>query len=95
MARGLKTSFAVSLSPEVYQELRKIQRASTVSAGFARRARIILLLADRRSITAIAQDVGMSRRHVYKWIRRFIEAQSIQCLRDKEGRGLHSHKKKS
>ena len=44
-----------------------------IPAGLARRARIILLLADGMTITDIAATVGMSRRHTYTWVRRFVQ----------------------
>jgi transposase len=38
------------------------------------------------TITAIAATVGMSRRHVYKWIQRFLQ-EGLEGLADKPGRG--------
>ena len=73
MVRGRKTSFNIRLTPQERQTLLAWQRATTVSAGLARRARIILLLAHGVPITDIAMTVGMSRRHVYKWIHRFVQ----------------------
>ena len=58
-----------------------------ISAGRARRGRMILLLADKVSISDIALTVGISRRFVYKWVRRFL-AQGIEGLADKPGRGF-------
>jgi hypothetical protein len=59
------------------------------SAGLVRRARIILLLADQMTITDIAAKVGISRRHVYKWVQRFVE-EGVEGLTDKPGRGRQS-----
>jgi len=73
MVRGRKTSFNIRLTSQERQTLLAWQRATTVSAGLARRARIILLLAHGVPITDIAMTVGMSRRHVYKWIHRFVQ----------------------
>src|SRR5215216_6599937 len=73
MARGRKTSLTIRLTPAERQTLLAWQRATTVSAGLARRARIILLLADGVTITDIAATVGLSRRHTYKWIQRFVQ----------------------
>ena len=64
MARGRKTSLMIRLTPVQRRTLLTWQRA-TVPAGLARRARIILLLADGVTITDIAATVGMSRRHTY------------------------------
>jgi hypothetical protein len=49
------------------------QRATTISAGLARRGRIIFLLADGVPITAIAATVGVSRRFIYTWAKRFVQ----------------------
>ena len=85
MARGRTTSFTIRLTPAERQTLLAWQRATTISPGLARRARIILLLADGMTITAIAATVGISRRHVYKWIQRFVQ-QGLEGLRDQPGR---------
>src|SRR5262245_9168255 len=86
MARGRPTSFKISLTPPQRQTLLAWQRASTVPAGLARRARIILLLVDGVTITAIAAAVGMSRRHTYKWIQRFVQ-EGLAGLEEQPGRG--------
>jgi transposase len=62
------------------------QRATTVPAGLARRARLLLLLADGMTITEAAATVGLSRRHTYKWIHRFVQ-EGLEGLVDKPGRG--------
>ena len=85
MARGRTTALTVRLTPAERQTLLAWQRATTISAGLARRARIILLLADRVTITDIAATVGMSRRHTYKWIRRFMQ-EGLEGLQDKPKR---------
>jgi len=47
---------------------------------------MILLVADGMSITDIAATVGISRRFVYKWVQRFVQA-GLEGLADKSGRG--------
>src|SRR6266487_2757581 len=86
MARGRTTSLTIRFTPTERQTLLAWLRATTISAGLARRARIILLLADRVTITDIAATVGMSRRHTYKWIQRFVQ-EGLEGLEDKSGRG--------
>src|SRR5262245_58292394 len=86
MARGRTTSLSIRLTPAVRQTLLAWQRATMISAGRARRGRIILLVADGMSITAVAATVGISRRFVYKWVQRFL-AQGVEGLADKPGRG--------
>ena len=86
MARGRKTSLTLHLKPSERRTLRAWQRATSISAGLARRGRIILLLADGMTITAIATTVGTSRRFVYKWVQRFLE-QGLAGLADQPRRG--------
>ena len=86
MTRGRKTSFTIRLTRAERQTLLAWQRSTTVPAGLARRGRIILLLADGMTITDIAATVGMSRRHTYKWIQRFVQ-EGLEGLEDKPGRG--------
>src|SRR5215510_5681422 len=86
MARGRKTSLTIRLTPAERQTLLAWQRATTISAGRARRGRIILLVADRVPISDIATTVGISRRFVYKWVQRFAQ-EGLQGLADKAGRG--------
>lgn len=86
MARGRKTALAIHLSAEERQVLLSWQRSTTIPAGRARRGRIILLLADGVSISHIALTVGISRRFVYKWAKRFL-TYGVEGLSDKPGRG--------
>ena len=86
MPRGRTTSLTIRLTPTERQTLLAWQRATTISAGLARRARIVLLLADGVTITDIAATVGLSRRHTYKWIQRFVQ-EGLEGLEDKLGRG--------
>ena len=88
MARGRITTLTIRLTPAERRTLLAWQRATTISAGRARRGRIILLLADGVPITAIATTVGISRRFVYKWVQRFLK-QGVEGLTDKPGRGAH------
>jgi len=86
MARGRKTSLTIRLTPAERQTLLAWQRATTISAGRARRGRIILLVADRVPISDVAATVGISRRFVYKWVQRFVH-EGLEGLADKPGRG--------
>jgi hypothetical protein len=86
MPRGRKTSFTIRLTPAERQTLLAWQRSTTISAGLARRGRMILLLADGVTITDIAAAAGMSRRHIYKWTQRFLQ-QGLEGLQDKPRRG--------
>ena len=86
MARGRKTSLTIHLTPAQRQTLLAWQRATTISAGRARRGRIILLVAEGMPIATVAATVGISRRFVYKWVQRFLE-KGFEGLTDKSGRG--------
>jgi hypothetical protein len=86
MARGRRTSLTIRLTPTERLTLLTWQRSTTISAGLARRARLLLLLADGMTITAAAAAVGLSRRHTYKWIQRFMQ-EGVAGLVDKPSRG--------
>jgi hypothetical protein len=86
MARGRRTSFTIRLTPAERRTLLTWQRSTTIPAGLARRARLLLLLADGMTITEAAATVGLSRRHTYKWIQRFMQ-EGLEGLVDKPGRG--------
>ena len=86
MPRGRKTSFTIRLTPAQRRTLLARQRATTTPAGLVRRARLLLLVADGMTITDAAATVGLSRRHTYKWIRRFVQ-EGLEGLIDKPGRG--------
>ena len=88
MARGRTTSLTIRLTAEECQTLTAWQRSTTIPAGRARRGRIILLLADGMSLTKVAIIVGISRRFVYKWAKRFLECR-LEGLTDKRGRGVY------
>ena len=82
MPRGRKTSFTIHLTPAERQTLMEWQRATTVPHGVARRGRILLLLADGVTIIDVAATVGISRKNIYKWIKRFLQ-QGVEGLTDK------------
>ena len=86
MARGCRTSFTIRLTPAKRLTFLAWQRATTMPAGQARRARLLLLLADGMTITEAAATVGLSRRHSYKWIQRFV-AEGVAGLQEKPGHG--------
>lgn len=86
MARGRKTALTLRLTAEERHRLMAWQRSTTIPAGRARRGRIILLVADGIPISHIADTVGISRRFVYKWAKRFLQY-GLDGLADKPGRG--------
>jgi transposase-like protein len=86
MPHGRTTSLMIRLTPAERLTRMTWQRATTISAGLARRTRLLLLLADGMTITDAAATVGLSRRHAYKWIQRFVQ-QGLEGLEEKPGRG--------
>ena len=86
MARGRTTALTLCLTPGERRTLRAWQRATTISAGCARRGRVILLVAAGVPITHVASTVGTSRPFVYKWVQRFLE-KGLEGLANKPGRG--------
>src|SRR5262249_1819742 len=86
MARGRTTSLTITLTSAERRALLAWQRATTIHAGRARRARILAPLADGVPTTAIAAMVGISRRFVYRWAQRFQE-QRVEGLVNKPRRG--------
>ena len=86
MARGRHTSLTIRLTTKERQTLLAWQRSTSIPAGRARRGRVILLMADQVPISHIADTVGISRRFVYKWAKRF-QQYGLEGLSDKPGRG--------
>jgi transposase len=86
MTQGRKTHLTISLTAAQRDTLQTWQRATTTPSGLLRRGRLLLLLAEGRSVSHIARVIGMARRHIYTWAARFIH-QGINGLYDKPGRG--------
>ena len=63
------------------EELARLVRSSTVRAGLAQRARIVLLAADGETNVAISEKVGVSRPTVIDWRNRY-GARGIAGLSD-------------
>jgi len=72
---------AVVVSREQRNELEAWLRRQTTPVGLAKRARAMLLLADGHHVSETATRVGMQRRHLYKWIKRFRDL-GVSGLRD-------------
>jgi hypothetical protein len=83
MARGRITSLTIRLTPAERVTLLAWQRAPTMPAGQVRRGRVILLLAEGLPITTITATVGVSRRFVSKWARRFLQ-ERVRGLVDRQ-----------
>jgi transposase len=68
-----RTAEALLLGDDERVELEALTRATSVSAGLAARARIVLLAAEATPNREIAELVGVSRPTVNKWRDRFCE----------------------
>ncbi len=71
----------VRVSGKQREELDALLRRPSVTAGLAKRARAILLLADGHTVSEVSRLVVMQRRHLYKWAERF-QRQGIAGLYD-------------
>jgi Winged helix-turn helix len=86
VARGRRTQLRVVLTDVEREELERWQRLLTQEHGSVRRGRIILLVAAGQPLTDVARTVGISRRFVYKWVRRF-QAQGLAGLESQRSPG--------
>jgi transposase len=68
-----KTATALALRDDDRPKLEALTRSSTVAAGLAQRARIVLLAADGVANFEIASRVGVSRPTVNLWRSRYVE----------------------
>ncbi|MGH7710983.1 MAG: IS630 family transposase, partial [Gemmatimonadaceae bacterium] len=67
------TTMDLILSPDDRQVLISMVRATTIPAGLARRARVILALADGQSYAEIASAYGVTDTYIARWKRRVSE----------------------
>ena len=84
--RGRKSKIVVTVTDEQRLELKYLLRCSNKPAGVVRRARAVLMLAEKVSFSEIEHQIGMQRRHIRKWATRFIW-QGIEGLNDKKRPG--------
>lgn len=66
-----KSPVVITLEESERLELERLVRRPTAPSGMVRRARIILLLASGHSVSETARAVGVQRRIVRQWARRF------------------------
>jgi transposase len=72
--RGPRTPRVVELTAEQRAALVRLTRSSSVAAGLARRARMVLLAADGVPLSRIARRLGVDRNTVRTWVDRFRSA---------------------
>ncbi|MBI4430772.1 MAG: IS630 family transposase [Candidatus Omnitrophica bacterium] len=80
---------AIHLSKNEREDLKEIVRCQRGEARLHRRARMILLAAEGKSISSIARSVGTIRLHVNQWLKRF-EEHRLDGLQDlpRDGRPI-------
>ena len=71
----------LTLSTEEREQLQSLASSRSLPHGLVRRARIVLMAADRMTNKAIAEKVGVSVVTVGKWRTRFLE-QGLEGLHD-------------
>jgi DNA-binding CsgD family transcriptional regulator len=86
MARRRTSPCPVFLCPTERAQLAHWQRSTTIQAGLAKRASIILLRAEGLALSEIGRRLGVGRRIVREWLKRFLN-QRRAGLADKPGRG--------
>ena len=84
--RGRKTALVTLLTDQEQQELQRITRSTSLPAGLVQRAKAILCVSSGMPLKHTGQVVGLTERHVRKWVTRFQE-QRLDGLKDKQGRG--------
>lgn len=81
-----RSPLQLTVSDEERSQLGHLVRSPTVRLGVARRARMVLLFLAGLPLLAIAARVGVQRRLVRMWLRRF-ERERLPGLGDRRGRG--------
>ena len=76
----------IELAPEEVEELSRRARATTVPVQDRQRAEIILLSAQGLTQQRIAEQIGISRLCVNRWVGRFA-LRRLEGLSDRAGRG--------
>lgn len=84
--RGAKSEIVISLSREEKERMEYLLRCPSTPMGIGRRCRAVLMRAKEESIVEIARTVGITEKHVRKWLRRFRQ-ERLNGLRDKSRPG--------
>ncbi len=84
--RGRRSALRVVLTSEERDQLQKSLRCPSTSLGLARRCRAILEIAEGTPFVIVARLVGLTEKHVRKWVQRFLQSR-VAGLHDRPGRG--------
>ena len=68
-----KTTIVIELTSTERAELERRARSQAEPHRTVVRAKLVLMLADKKGFTATAEAVGLRRRIVYKWAERFLK----------------------
>jgi transposase len=72
MGKGRRSAVVIQLTLRQHEALTEaVRHPDTANVA---RAQLVLLRAEGVPIAFIAHRVGIARRHVYKWLYRFLEA---------------------
>ena len=82
----MATARRIELSAQEEETLRMWTRAGTTEQRVARRAKVILCLAEGLPIRVVGEKCGLSQISVFKWKRRFLEMR-LDGLLDQHRRG--------
>ena len=69
----MHTSIHILLTPEEKVAMERRERLQTAPHRQVIRARVILAVAALGNLSAVARQVGVARRIVYKWTKRFLK----------------------
>jgi len=83
---GPRSERVVDLRDEERATLEALTRRTTVAMGLVRRARMVLLAADRMPLDRIAREVGADRTIVRTWVDRY-RAGGLAALQDRPRSG--------
>lgn len=78
---------ALTLEPEIREELERISRARREPGYRSQRARILLLYADGQSVSAVARALGTNRPRVERTLNKALQMGVAAALPDLPGRG--------
>jgi transposase len=83
---GPRSHRVIELDPTSRATLEGVLRRTTAAAGLVRRARIVLLVADRQPLDQIARQLGVRPNVVRTWADRY-RAGGVEALQDRPRSG--------
>jgi transposase len=71
--QGRKTPIKIILTEEEREKLNRLIRSFKTPAGLLERAKIVIMISEGNSLSHISRVIGIQRRIVRKWGKRFME----------------------